>query len=184
MSFLRRYYWQLFYFNSYFHSSFSLMKHWLRQYEAFATQIWSEAHFSFSMCRKARFIAEGDFIFHAPQGALHFRHKEKSRCNSICFFLCGGKGGIRTLERVLAVTRFPVVRLRPAQPPFRVRSLNRSAIISHQNSKCNTFFEFFWINFWFFEKLFSFCLYYTLLRYILKQSLRKIFFYGKFKYMI
>ena len=42
----------------------------------------------------------------------------------------GGKGGIRTLERVLAVTRFPVVRLRPAQPPFRVRSLNRSAIIS------------------------------------------------------
>ena len=46
----------------------------------------------------------------------------------------GGKGGIRTLERVLAVTRFPVVRLRPAQPPFRVRSLNRSAIISQKKT--------------------------------------------------
>ena len=32
----------------------------------------------------------------------------------------GGERGIRTLERVLAVTRFPVVRLRPAQPPFHV----------------------------------------------------------------
>ena len=33
-------------------------------------------------------------------------------------FLFGGEGGIRTLERVLAVTRFPIVRLRPAQPPL------------------------------------------------------------------
>ena len=33
-------------------------------------------------------------------------------------FSFGGKGGIRTLGRVLADTRFPVVRLRPAQPPF------------------------------------------------------------------
>ena len=31
---------------------------------------------------------------------------------------CGGKRGIRTLERVLAVTRFPIGRLRPAQPSF------------------------------------------------------------------
>ena len=31
----------------------------------------------------------------------------------------GGERGIRTLGRVLADTRFPVVRLRPAQPPFR-----------------------------------------------------------------
>ena len=28
----------------------------------------------------------------------------------------GGERGIPTLERVLAVTRFPIVRLRPAQP--------------------------------------------------------------------
>ena len=32
----------------------------------------------------------------------------------------GGKRGIRTLERVLAVTRFPIVRLRPAQPSFHI----------------------------------------------------------------
>ena len=32
----------------------------------------------------------------------------------------GGKKGIRTLERVLAVTRFPIVRLRPAQPSFHI----------------------------------------------------------------
>ena len=31
-------------------------------------------------------------------------------------FLFGGEKGIRTPERVLAVTRFPIVRLRPAQP--------------------------------------------------------------------
>ena len=65
---------------------------------------------------------------------------------------CGGKGGIRTLERVLAVTRFPVVRLRPAQPPFRVcppwsihiqRSAlySRSVIIAWWKSKINTFFK-------------------------------------------
>jgi hypothetical protein len=39
-------------------------------------------------------------------------------------FFFGGERGIRTLERVLAVTRFPVVRLRPAQPSLRVLSKN------------------------------------------------------------
>ena len=38
-------------------------------------------------------------------------------------FLLGGKGGIRTLGRVLADTRFPVVRLRPAQPSLHLLSL-------------------------------------------------------------
>ena len=33
-------------------------------------------------------------------------------------FDCGGEIGIRTLVGVLAQTRFPVVRLRPAQPSF------------------------------------------------------------------
>ncbi len=37
--------------------------------------------------------------------------------------LCGGKTGIRTLEAVLALTRFPVVRLRPTQPSFHSRLL-------------------------------------------------------------
>ena len=30
----------------------------------------------------------------------------------------GGEGGIRTRETLLTPTRFPVVRLRPAQPPL------------------------------------------------------------------
>ena len=33
--------------------------------------------------------------------------------------ITGGERGIRTLVRVLALTRFPVVRLRPAQPSLR-----------------------------------------------------------------
>ena len=36
-------------------------------------------------------------------------------------FFYGGKTGIRTLEAVLALTRFPVVRLRPTQPSFHSR---------------------------------------------------------------
>lgn len=39
---------------------------------------------------------------------------------NLTYFVNGGKKGIRTLERVLAVTRFPIVRLRPAQPSFRI----------------------------------------------------------------
>ena len=44
---------------------------------------------------------------------------------------CGGEKGIRTLERVLAVTRFPVVRLRPAQPSLQmlVRSIVTGALL-------------------------------------------------------
>ena len=49
---------------------------------------------------------------------VNLSEKEKQTRLRLLFFF--GKGGIRTLERVLAVTRFPVVRLRPAQPPFRV----------------------------------------------------------------
>ena len=36
-------------------------------------------------------------------------------------FFRGGKTGIRTLGALLTHTRFPVVRLRPAQPSFRIR---------------------------------------------------------------
>ncbi len=39
---------------------------------------------------------------------------------TIRFQVFGGKRGIRTLERVLTVTRFPIVRLRPAQPSFHI----------------------------------------------------------------
>ena len=48
--------------------------------------------------------------------------------------LFGGKGGIRTLGRVLADTRFPVVRLRPAQPPFRTQALT----LYHAGNKKST----------------------------------------------
>ena len=37
---------------------------------------------------------------------------------SLMSLLVYGKTGIRTLEAVLALTRFPVVRLRPTQPSF------------------------------------------------------------------
>ena len=47
--------------------------------------------------------------------------------------LFGGEGGIRTLELLLTVTRFPIVRARPAtrllQAVKCVRSLERLAII-------------------------------------------------------
>ena len=39
--------------------------------------------------------------------------------NANAFGIFGGEKGIRTPERVLAVTRFPIVRLRPAQPSLR-----------------------------------------------------------------
>ena len=70
-------------------------------------------------------------IFHCPIGS---------------FF--GGERGIRTLGRVLAVTRFPVVRLRPAQPSL--RSLTQ--LYHKQTPMSTTFlnvgrfiFAFFWL---------------------------------------
>ena len=51
-------------------------------------------------------------------------------------FFCGGERGIRTLGRVLADTRFPVVRLRPAQPSLQVaHSLN---MITYRKGKINS----------------------------------------------
>ena len=47
-------------------------------------------------------------------------------------FLFGGEGGIRTLELLLTVTRFPIVRARPATRLLQVKlalSLERLAII-------------------------------------------------------
>ena len=54
----------------------------------------------------------------------------------------GGKKGIRTLERVLAVTRFPIVRFRPTQPSFR-RSNNifNLIIIPRSSEFVKYFFE-------------------------------------------
>ena len=60
----------------------------------------------------------------------------------------GGEGGIRTRETLLTPTRFPVVRLRPAQPPLHfcadIRSL-KSACISYSifRQKSSLFWDFF-----------------------------------------
>ncbi len=53
-------------------------------------------------------------------------------------FCIGGQRGIRTLERVLAVTRFPVVRLRPAQP-----SVHNIKYYNSNITKCQEFFYLF-----------------------------------------
>ena len=44
-----------------------------------------------------------------------YKKKRQFSCRKLSF-LFGGEKGIRTLDGVLAHTRFPVVRLRPAQP--------------------------------------------------------------------
>ena len=44
------------------------------------------------------------------------QHKQKQHRYCGAAFVCGGERGIRTLGTVLAFTRFPIVRLRPAQP--------------------------------------------------------------------
>ena len=47
------------------------MMHLLRKYEALANACMKRSAFFVPNVPKARFIAEGDFIFHAPSGALH-----------------------------------------------------------------------------------------------------------------
>ena len=55
-----------------------------------------------------------------------------------CYFY-GGEREIRTLGRVLAYTRFPVVRLRPTQPSLHADS----GIIPQRKSKINSFLKIF-----------------------------------------
>ena len=47
-----------------------------------------------------------------------FKARKSHKRSVYATFGLGGEEGIRTPERVLAVTRFPIVRLRPAQPPL------------------------------------------------------------------
>ena len=51
-----------------------------------------------------------------PCFCIKTRQKNNKKCRLNDTFLYGGEIGIRTLVRFTAVTRFPVVRLRPAQP--------------------------------------------------------------------
>ena len=64
-------------------------------------------------------------------------------------FFFGGERGIRTLERVLTVTRFPIVRLRPAQPSLHgarlfvaVRRSNKT-YYNRFSERVKSFFEIF-----------------------------------------
>ena len=77
-----------------------------------------------------------------PAGFLHGNHPfgceshlllqkertERANARSVLFF--GGKRGIRTLGGFMAHTRFPVVRLRPAQPSFHVEVLTRFELVN------------------------------------------------------
>ncbi len=55
-------------------------------------------------------------VFSLRSNPIIFSCTNKEPTQSGGFFICGGERGIRTLGTVLAFTRFPIVRLRPAQP--------------------------------------------------------------------
>ena len=64
------------------------------------------------------------------------RHKNRGRALHVpCFY--GGESEIRTHGTVLAFTRFPVVRLRPAQPSLHIDL----TIISQEKIKIKSFFK-------------------------------------------
>ena len=54
--------------------------------------------------------------FTAHQSATNGAKNKKAPAMQVLF--CGGKSGIRTHGALLTHTRFPIVRLRPAQPSF------------------------------------------------------------------
>ena len=64
--------------------------------------------------------------------------EEKNRRRPESLRRPGAERGIRTLERVLTVTRFPIVRLRPAQP-----SVHNIRYYNSTHSKCQEFFYLF-----------------------------------------
>jgi hypothetical protein len=70
----------------------------------------------------------------------------KQPMTSFLSWAYGGKKGIRTLEGFRGPTRFPVVRLRPAQPSFHIQlrvSQERFNIISVQRINVKAFLQFF-----------------------------------------
>ena len=73
---------------------------------------------------------------------LHDTTKKKPM-TSFLSWAYGGKKGIRTLEGFRGPTRFPVVRLRPAQPSFHIFSCaapNCMSYYSNTNFKCQALF--------------------------------------------
>ena len=79
---------------------------------------------------------------------LSATNKEPTRLGG--FFVCGGERGIRTLGTVLAFTRFPIVRLRPAQPSLHLLDFY---IISQNFKKSIPFLKFLSIFFKLFKKI-------------------------------
>ena len=79
---------------------------------------------------------------HGVRIPTQLKQKSDTQMRIACF---GGETGIRTLERVLAVTRFPVVRLRPAQPSlqtyFVVPSFRTALIIYHTKNGLSRLFN-------------------------------------------
>ena len=72
--------------------------------------------------------------------------QRKKPMTSFLSWAYGGKKGIRTLEGFRGPTRFPVVRLRPAQPSFHIQlrvSQERFNIISVQGINVKAFLQFF-----------------------------------------
>ena len=65
-----------------------------------------------------RYPSVAPSLFESPTNITATK-KERIPTDTL-FFFSGGERGIRTPERVLAVTRFPVVRLRPAQPSLHI----------------------------------------------------------------
>ena len=78
-------------------------------------------------------------FFSAFESLDYIPAKNKKHPHSRMPFIYGGERGIRTLGRVLADTRFPVVRLRPAQPSLQVSLI----IISHTNRFVKGLIKFF-----------------------------------------
>ena len=62
--------------------------------------------------------------------------QRKKPMTSFLSWAYGGKKGIRTLEGFRGPTRFPVVRLRPAQPSFHIFSCAAPDCMSYYSNRC------------------------------------------------
>ena len=77
-------------------------------------------------------------VFSLRSNPIIFSVTKKDSTLLGAIFLCGGERGIRTLGTVLAFTRFPIVRLRPAQPSLHLLDFY---IISQKNKKSSPFWK-------------------------------------------
>ena len=78
-------------------------------------------------CSAYRFFRQPPFQVQIPGST--FQNEKNPQAFQLTDF-SGGKRGIRTLGGFMAHTRFPVVRLRPAQPSFHVEVLTRFELVN------------------------------------------------------